>query len=478
MHTFFFFLKRGGGREVGVVDGSEALWWAISKEKIAFSRCWFSKHLTITGRTPERAAAAAPAAAPDADAGQLQPEAESYSTRTDQTDSPGPGRDLPPSSALEEGGESHRLPRRWAGQKGSASGGGGPREGSSVVRWPRRPQPQTHSQLQRGQKPADGPRALRARPAAPRAHLRTWPRDRVERTMGPSRDWAPLRRSPTPPASPSRLPEGEPGSAPPLPSPVPPAPLPSVLHLTRTHPRATMAAAIASGLIRQKRQAREQHWDRPSASRRRSSPSKNRGLCNGNLVDIFSKVRIFGLKKRRLRRQGLCGSLLGGAPSDLPISPPAWTSPGFPFPPLASQSPPPPRVSLTSALSAFWPRELGTCSQATCSPWELNPAGSRQVGPLCPLSLESPSSWVPEKISLLGGAWVPPGLESDSWTPGRDLCSPSGSRWLLPFWLEVSGILCVCVWPQSVPQDVWKPPWLLDLHGMWWAPQCPPQGLV
>ncbi|KAM9320901.1 fibroblast growth factor 14 isoform 3-T3 [Gastrophryne carolinensis] len=64
-----------------------------------------------------------------------------------------------------------------------------------------------------------------------------------------------------------------------------------------------MAAAIASGLIRQKRQAREQHLDRPSASKRRSSPSKNRGLCNGNLVDIFSKVRIFGLRKRRLRRQ-------------------------------------------------------------------------------------------------------------------------------------------------------------------------------
>lgn len=70
-----------------------------------------------------------------------------------------------------------------------------------------------------------------------------------------------------------------------------------------------MAAAIASGLIRQKRQARDlQHWDRPSANRRRNSPSKNRGLCNGNLVDIFSKVRIFGLKKRRLRRQGVCVS--------------------------------------------------------------------------------------------------------------------------------------------------------------------------
>ncbi|XP_010902813.1 fibroblast growth factor 14 isoform X2 [Esox lucius] len=64
-----------------------------------------------------------------------------------------------------------------------------------------------------------------------------------------------------------------------------------------------MAAAIASGLIRKKREAREQHVDRPPQNRRRKSPSKNKGLCNGNLVDIFSKVRIFGLKKRRLRRQ-------------------------------------------------------------------------------------------------------------------------------------------------------------------------------
>ncbi|KAL6485009.1 hypothetical protein MHYP_G00070540 [Metynnis hypsauchen] len=69
-----------------------------------------------------------------------------------------------------------------------------------------------------------------------------------------------------------------------------------------------MAAAIASGLIRQKRQAREQHLDRPSTNRRRKSPNKNKGLCNGNLVDIFSKVRIFGLRKRRLRRQGLAHS--------------------------------------------------------------------------------------------------------------------------------------------------------------------------
>lgn len=68
-----------------------------------------------------------------------------------------------------------------------------------------------------------------------------------------------------------------------------------------------MAAAIASGLIRQKRQAREQHAHRPTTHRRRKSPGKKQGLCNGNLVDIFSKVRIFGLKKRRLRRQGVRG---------------------------------------------------------------------------------------------------------------------------------------------------------------------------
>lgn len=114
-----------------------------------------------------------------------------------------------------------------------------------------------------------------------------------------------------------------------------------------------MAAAIASGLIRQKRQAREQHWDRPSASRRRSSPSKNRGLCNGNLVDIFSKVRIFGLKKRRLRRQGLCGSLLGGAPSDLYHLPTCMGPLRAPLsiPPSLSNHPPPPRPSLPSERS-------------------------------------------------------------------------------------------------------------------------------
>ncbi|KPP72711.1 hypothetical protein Z043_108262 [Scleropages formosus] len=81
-----------------------------------------------------------------------------------------------------------------------------------------------------------------------------------------------------------------------------------------------MAAAIASGLIRQKRQAREQNISRTSTHRRRKSPSKNKGLCNGNLVDIFSKVRIFGLRKRRLRRQASDYAL------PLPLSFPSFPS--------------------------------------------------------------------------------------------------------------------------------------------------------
>ena len=77
-----------------------------------------------------------------------------------------------------------------------------------------------------------------------------------------------------------------------------------------------MAAAIASGLIRQKRQAREQNAHRPAPNRRRKSPAarKSGALCggsgggggSGSLAEIFSKVRIFGRKKRRLRRQGVC----------------------------------------------------------------------------------------------------------------------------------------------------------------------------
>lgn len=155
-----------------------------------------------------------------------------------------------------------------------------------------------------------------------------------------------------------------------------------------------MAAAIASGLIRQKRQAREQHWDRPSASRRRSSPSKNRGLCNGNLVDIFSKVRIFGLKKRRLRRQGLWGSPSGGAAPICPISRLHGASSGSP----GSQRPHP-------GLPRVRPERLPPAELEAALGQPVAPANSapRAAGKLARSSLaapcsEPPAGCVPEEM--------------------------------------------------------------------------------
>ncbi|XP_060744561.1 fibroblast growth factor 12 isoform X1 [Tachysurus vachellii] len=61
-----------------------------------------------------------------------------------------------------------------------------------------------------------------------------------------------------------------------------------------------MAAAIASSLIRQKRQARESGNDRGAASARRSSPGKEaRALCGRRLYGLFSKVRFCSGGKKR-----------------------------------------------------------------------------------------------------------------------------------------------------------------------------------
>ncbi|CAB1454565.1 unnamed protein product [Pleuronectes platessa] len=63
-------------------------------------------------------------------------------------------------------------------------------------------------------------------------------------------------------------------------------------------------AAIASSLIRQKRQARESNSDRVSTSKRRPSPSKDpRSLCDKHFLGVFSKVRFCSGKKRPVRRR-------------------------------------------------------------------------------------------------------------------------------------------------------------------------------
>lgn len=70
-----------------------------------------------------------------------------------------------------------------------------------------------------------------------------------------------------------------------------------------------MAAAIASSLIRQKRQARER--EKSNACRCVSSPNKTKGTCEKpSRLSVFSRVKLFGSKKRRRRRPGLMLPLL------------------------------------------------------------------------------------------------------------------------------------------------------------------------
>uniref|UniRef100_A0A6Q2X6R1 Fibroblast growth factor 12a n=1 Tax=Esox lucius TaxID=8010 RepID=A0A6Q2X6R1_ESOLU len=65
-----------------------------------------------------------------------------------------------------------------------------------------------------------------------------------------------------------------------------------------------MAAALASSLIRQKRQAREANSEKVATSKRRTSPSKDpRSLCERHIFTVFSKVRFCSGKKKTVRRK-------------------------------------------------------------------------------------------------------------------------------------------------------------------------------
>ncbi|XP_010784370.1 fibroblast growth factor 12-like, partial [Notothenia coriiceps] len=68
-----------------------------------------------------------------------------------------------------------------------------------------------------------------------------------------------------------------------------------------------MAAAIASSLIRQRRQARENNTEKVTTNnKRRTSPSKDkdpRSLCERHIFSVFSKVRFCSGKKRPVRRK-------------------------------------------------------------------------------------------------------------------------------------------------------------------------------
>lgn len=73
-----------------------------------------------------------------------------------------------------------------------------------------------------------------------------------------------------------------------------------------------MAAAIASSLIRQKRQARER--EKTNTHRCVSSPTKAKGTCEKpSRLNVFSRVKLFGSKKRRRRRPGLLCAISSGS---------------------------------------------------------------------------------------------------------------------------------------------------------------------
>ncbi|MEQ2270236.1 Fibroblast growth factor 13 [Xenotaenia resolanae] len=62
------------------------------------------------------------------------------------------------------------------------------------------------------------------------------------------------------------------------------------------------AAAIASSLIRQKRQARER--EKANACRGSSSPSNSKGANEKpSKLNVFSRVKLFGSRKKRKRRR-------------------------------------------------------------------------------------------------------------------------------------------------------------------------------
>ncbi|CAL1573789.1 unnamed protein product [Knipowitschia caucasica] len=58
-------------------------------------------------------------------------------------------------------------------------------------------------------------------------------------------------------------------------------------------------AALASSLIRQKRAVKDDHANRPVASKRKPCPKSNKSLCQKQILVLISKVRLCGGRKTR-----------------------------------------------------------------------------------------------------------------------------------------------------------------------------------
>ncbi|XP_056298455.1 fibroblast growth factor 11a isoform X1 [Pseudoliparis swirei] len=73
-------------------------------------------------------------------------------------------------------------------------------------------------------------------------------------------------------------------------------------------------AALASSLIRQRREVKDPQVNRPIPSKRKPCPKSNKSLCQKQILILISKVRLCGSRGRKLEKRPEAPSLFKPAP--------------------------------------------------------------------------------------------------------------------------------------------------------------------
>lgn len=312
-----------------------------------------------------------------------------------------PAGAAPPLLALEEGGQLALAPGRRDGQRGRASGGGCPSERGLGLHagWPAAPAAPSPT-------PGSDAAATSGSRRAPGAFARRAPHS-GERAMGPSGDWAPLRPVPSPPL---RLPEGEPPSASPRPSPGSLGSLPSVPPSSGPGPGPPWPRpSPAAWSARSGRRGSSTGTGRPPAGGG-AAPARTAGSAT---VTWWTSSPKFASSASRSADCGakVCagGPCREARPRPSPISPPVWGLFGLPSRPRSLISPPQPPSSLLPGKSPL--RAL----RAPSAPGSWEPALWQPVATENSTGQE-PAGWpIPTAASSSAGGC---GL-----TPRESLCS-------------------------------------------------------
>ncbi|XP_043331531.1 fibroblast growth factor 11 isoform X4 [Cervus elaphus] len=91
-------------------------------------------------------------------------------------------------------------------------------------------------------------------------------------------------------------------------------------------------AALASSLIRQKREVREPGGSRPVSAQRRVCPRGTKSLCQKQLLILLSKVRLCGGRPARTDRGPATSPARPSVrPPPVTCAPRSWTPPGDPL---------------------------------------------------------------------------------------------------------------------------------------------------